>query len=1049
MASMHVSSSIESSNIKFVNLIERILSLTHTKLSDKRLINSCLNDLNDIDYRHISITNNDAVLLLINQLCAIVPPTETLLVKNTCLFLANVIQNDLVFQGRTFAACTRWILDALKFSQPFAWISILLALKSVLVTGNFDNINQYLQSLLGDKGLLNKYLIPQNEEWTDLNLQAICCLEGILINKKSNTYISQEYICIIKDVVLNAVSLLPCSNHNIQCYSKILCLCLRILRTAIIDKLIPVSSDLIGEILGVVQAFLFYGIKDYLPIQPQLLRPAAMNLPERPHVVPKCKNQKVPKSKSKKQMSKKSMSEDKRIISPENKRIYKYSSESEISDTETNDSVLADSKVRLEAVHLLQALIENTQAREIFGYWPQIVATGSRNDARVLARSILKEPNTKVRQNVLSALTELLIGARPFLIHAEDVQPTSFITFFGTVYLMVKELHFTLSLVLNTEKNAAVLTHLLKCIAALIQGTPYAKLKPGLATKLIRNCRSHIQHKDPTVKVATFLVFEGLVWNDPITPEIFEILAKQSNVNSDSPEANTSSINDITTQEEEIDIEDLNDSKIESDNQDNLSKDKGISSLLQVCLNNVSNKCTSTPVQLQSLKLIGSLAFNTRDLVFPYLERVTTTLISVLADSETQIILHSCRALEIIAGCLANTDSSHNSLLFWNIVFEPMTLLAQHEQTILREAACDCLGTIGSNMFTQLTRQQNVLLKTILIGSIHDDESAVRAAGLRALGMLITLPPLEEDTGFLMDLADIVCFGLDDQNLGVRIKATWALANLCDCLSRRTCNEDMEPIPFDILLPKLYQTSVRAAKDNDKVKCNAVRALGSILYLCPDREILKDTSSGLDALINCAVLGNDMKVRWNACRALGLVLSHNPDDVLPSSWQEQVFPALCNLICHSPNFKVRTNAAWALYSCKSYGKYTPTLWKSIVLAFENCQHVPSYVEYSHRDTLVQQLCLTLSHLAAHTKVSELQNVWVEIGDHIENISNYIKKFQENILPEKVGNLIEAKAHLEKCVKTAKSSQEQRIANILANLFDRTSHYDNLDSLSIM
>lgn len=59
MASIHVSSSIESSNIKFVNLIERILSLTHTKLSDKRLINSCLNDLNDIDYRHISITNND------------------------------------------------------------------------------------------------------------------------------------------------------------------------------------------------------------------------------------------------------------------------------------------------------------------------------------------------------------------------------------------------------------------------------------------------------------------------------------------------------------------------------------------------------------------------------------------------------------------------------------------------------------------------------------------------------------------------------------------------------------------------------------------------------------------------------------------------------------------------------------------------------------------------------------------------------------------------------------------------------------------------------
>lgn len=53
------------------------------------------------------------------------------------------------------------------------------------------------------------------------------------------------------------------------------------------------------------------------------------------------------------------------------------------------------------------------------------------------------------------------------------------------------------------------------------------------------------------------------------------------------------------------------------------------------------------------------------------------------------------------------------------------------------------------------------------------------------------------------------------------------------------------------------------------------------------------------------------------------------------------------------------------------------------------------------------------------------------------------------MPEKVGNLIEAKAHLQKCVKTAKTSQDQRIANTLANLFDRTSHYDNLDSLSIM
>lgn len=76
----------------------------------------------------------------------------------------------------------------------------------------------------------------------------------------------------------------------------------------------------------------------------------------------------------------------------------------------------------------------------------------------------------------------------------------------------------------------------------------------------------------------------------------------------------------------------------------------------------------------------------------------------------------------------------------------------------------------------------------------------------------------------------------------------------------RSNEEVVEPIPLEIVLPKIYQVSIKGSKDNDKVKCNAVRALGSILNLCPNKHILNDTSSGLEALINCAILGNDMKV---------------------------------------------------------------------------------------------------------------------------------------------------------------------------------------------
>jgi len=101
---------------------------------------------------------------------------------------------------------------------------------------------------------------------------------------------------------------------------------------------------------------------------------------------------------------------------------------------------------------------------------------------------------------------------------------------------------------------------------------------------------------------------------------------------------------------------------------------------------------------------MGRLAFNTGSLVFPHLENVTTTLISVMEESESQVMLHACRVLEIMSSCLANTETYHSSgTLFWNIIFESMISLAQTSQTILREAACDCLGSISGNVFTQLS----------------------------------------------------------------------------------------------------------------------------------------------------------------------------------------------------------------------------------------------------------------------------------------------------------------------------------------------------------
>ncbi|XP_046429174.1 HEAT repeat-containing protein 6 [Neodiprion fabricii] len=1044
--------SISDATVKFLILTKKLLSVTQERGCDKKLVNSYLNEINEVNYNTPIVFDSNATLLLTNQLCSVVQPSELHLVKNTSQLLVNLGRCGERFHGRTFIACKRWILECLEFADHTAYDDLLLALQSLLRTGPFDIINQDLRNLLGNGGLLLKF-VAVTGEWTETQFLAISCLEAILASKESNgAKISSEFLQSIQNIVIDMVSSVSYESQNKQHYNKIIGSSLRILRCIVADKSLIKSADMIGKMLGIVQSFMLHGVKGCPHMKAHHLRPAAMNLPEASHSIPRGRNIRSQKLKSRRQ-PKKETSESPNNVLPQIKGCSnKYLSDSDTSDTEIVSPAHMESRVRLEALQLLNSIVQNTPSREIFGYWPQIVASGSRADARVLTRCILKEPMSKVRQIALAALTELLLGAKLFLMHAEDVERSSFITFFGTVSAMIREMHSTLSLLLSTEKNIAVLTHALKCSAALAQGTPYSRLKPGLATKLIRNCRLQVFHKDPTVRVAALSVCEALAMSDPITPEILDILLKQTKSDTDTElsQLNLNTPNDTGT-ENEFEFENIEDE--ESDTAyicDENTQDKEISSLLYACLRNVSNQAVSVPVRLASVKLIGALAFNARTVVFPHLEIVATALVSALSEPETPVALHAGRVIETIAGCIANSGSNvTDGQTFWNIVFNPVTKLAQNSQTTLREAACDCLGNIGSDMLSLLSRERSIMIITTLFGAVRDEESAVRAAALRALGMLVELPSLEDDVGFLMDLVDVVCSALGDKNPGVKVKAAWTLANLCDCLVRQEGNNDVEPIPLEDILPRLHQASVKASKDHDKVKCNAVRAVGSTLYLCPNKQILRDTSQGLDALVNCAISGNDMKVRWNSCRALGFVLSHHPDRILPLTWRDQVFPALCSLVCLSPNFKVRTNAAWALSVCQSYGRHILLLWKSIVSALENSQHVPSYVEYSHRDTLVQQLCLTLSHLAVHTLASDLPALWDEIKDHIDDTSVQMKQFQERVLPEKAGDTIKAKEQMIKYSQNAATSQERQIANALIKIFERSDCYDNLDISSTM
>uniref|UniRef100_A0A6V7IXR0 HEAT repeat-containing protein 6 n=1 Tax=Bracon brevicornis TaxID=1563983 RepID=A0A6V7IXR0_9HYME len=958
--------------------------------------------------------------------------------------------------------CRKWLHQALEFSEAPAKNTALIALKNLIETSPFTSTSEDFEILIGDEGIFHKLILSDAEE---IKNSVINCLEAILTTRERDEGVLLiKYRNKIRDLALSILKSPPTVDPSLWSV-KTICSCLKILPSVMADADSEQSPESNGEILGIVQTYLLFGINDIPIVKPTILRPAVMDLPGRVHVPPKGRGTR-PITKAKARRACRKNDKEKKIDG--DSVTFGKSSDSEVSDSERCSQSHFFAKIRVEALKLLNEIMKTISSNELFGYWSQIITNpGPELNSRVLLRLILIEPTSKIRQIALGILTDAIIDARMFLIHAEESDHPSFITIFGTVGAMLREIHSSLSLLLSSEKNPIGITQALKCSASLVQVTPYGRLKKGLATKLARHCRCFLLHEDPTVKVVAISVFEAFCAVENFTPEIMGILHKKSRDTNlfkrlkktalPSGIAEPSVLGTMNTEfeetEEEIDSSDLETSTTDNEvieEPEKKEKQDNSSFLVQLCLNNIGDMNVNVPVRLQSFKLLGALINSIDENLCNYFDVhiITQHLVNASRESEPQISLHACRVIEIISTKLSCCGSKEENILmnFWNNIFGAILSVSQRTEGIVREVACDCFGTITNGIFTQLSHDKTIIIKTTLFGACRDDESGVRAAGLRSLGMLINLPLLEEDTGFVEDVAEVVCNSLRDDNLGVRVKGAWALANLCDCLIKQDKNEEIEPLPLEIILPNLYKASVKAAKDNNKVKCNALRAVGNVLYLSHRRKVLGDVSEAIDVLIASATHGNDMKVRWNACRALGLAISQEPDEIFPQNWTDKIIPPLCDLICHSSNFKVRTNAAWALASCKSYGKYVPFLWKSIVIALENSQHVPNFVEYTHRESLVQQLCLTLGHVAARTDPSDLQILWPDIKDHVDEIEVHMKHFQERVLPEKTDDFVRAKLILKNYAQTMSlHSNERFIADVLGNLFESKNFYDELEN----
>lgn len=674
------------------------------------------------------------------------------------------------------------------------------------------------------------------------------------------------------------------------------------------------------------------------------------------------------------------------------------------------------------------------------------------------------DSSARSRFRALNVLLRLLTNSKLYLAQAEITgKITPFTPFSVLLGLTLKELHSGLCLAL-TDVSVPVLTEVLKCLGALVQCTPYHHMPTGLVTKVIRNVKPFISHKgktmmlvktsinlpisDISVQGPALMVLGCILASEPTVPEtVTAFLTQQSNETTKKP-AETSSKTDL-----DFDVVDFSS---DEESVPHLPENSDTPWLLERCLSNINGNTTILPqMKFESLKLLCAMSRNYfTTLMAPNLHLITKSLECMLNDILNDVKLHAGRCVDFIGNAICkyfennvnlNPAIESNCLLFWQTLLNDslIGLLKNEELSVLRAIGCDCLGSIGRNIFEQLPRDRQIFCVTLLFSCAREEANNVKGAAVRALAISVLYPSLREDIGFVIDLCDVIYNALNDDNSMVRIKASWSLANLTDALVVNHQNgEDLEELTDDWLF-KLLKSSLNGAMDNDKMKMNCVRALGNLMQLINESKLNNEDfkavcEEGMTVFLKHCTTGSNMKVRWNSCYALGNVMKNATIyRIVKGKTFEALFNALIELVVSFRNFKVRINAALALASPtrkEYYGSFYVPLWGTLFKALENSQQIDDFMEYNHRDHLVDQICLTLAHFASLIGKDELLELNEKLLLFMDLVKSSMGKVMDRLLPEKASIILKAASHLQSLSDESLSQEEKVALDNLLHLF---------------
>ncbi|KAF0524602.1 ARM repeat-containing protein [Gigaspora margarita] len=683
------------------------------------------------------------------------------------------------------------------------------------------------------------------------------------------------------------------------------------------------------------------------------------------------------------------------------------SSDSELSDGEHVQTRRRneDSRIRSNAVGCLQS-IARAAPKLLYSHWNHFLPDthASMSSIPSLFTLIQYEAMPAVRISACSVITTMIDGSKQYLAAADDREiKSSFTSLSAKLGAIVRELHAGLLQILAKENHGAILIQLLKCCNTLVNNTSYERLSGGYLSRLYYAVVRFLTHDDNNVRIATMSLISNIVECKSCVEEVENLI--QAAV-----------INEI----------------VSNGTTSNSTQTFEITNLLAFLIKLIGNSSQPSNIRIEAWGVLCACTRTHFVVISPLWEQLNILIERDLKCEDVNItasmmfLVEYARELAAACGSRQNDAEDGNdeqtqqtkNLDLTKVSEWWTTVLVQHVQMAtndkchaVRAHACDFLSYIPANIFSSLpTEKRNFCIK-ILLNFSKDESATVRAAACRGLGVYILFPSLQQDTKFASDMALTVIQQMSDQNLLVRVRSSWALGNLCDTMvilsnpsnviqGVTPRNANLNEFLINVLWAKIVKAGLSAASDNDKVRPNGVRTLGSIIHVLPTNFIIRE-ERGLIKEVVMALIKNfesgSLKVRWNACYATSNML-RNPNFPIgqkTNNWSVQLYDALIKAVQTSKNFKVRINASLALATPTTRDKYGDIttfikILQAVVTSLENIDNLAGtgFSEVKYQEQLKNQLLTTYQHLISISTYSDQK--------HIEPFIERFTKWRENI-----------------------------------------------------